>query len=554
MIGSLRLYAAPNPFTERIQLTPLLTTHAGNASSTVFPILPIRTRWIRIIETHISCVALAGPYAYKIKKPVALGFLDFTELSERKRLCAEELRLNRRFAPDLYLDIVAFHDSGGHIRIDDAGPSPIVEYAVRMQRFDPRDALDRRLDSGRASAEMIDQLADGVASFHRAAQVATESDPWGQPATILAAALDNFTSIQDHIPHPEDRAAIDRLQDWTRATYAKHVDTFLQRRREGFVRECHGDLHPGNVIVSGEQVIPFDCIEFSPGLRWIDVMNEIAFPVMDLYVHQHAAWSWRFLNTYLGHMGDYDGLAILPFYLVYRAIVRAKVHSLQASNVPAISARAEAHWQSVSAHLEAALHYAAAPAPFLILMHGLSGSGKSTVASHLVERFGAIAIRSDVERKRDFGYAELATTTSGMDSGIYSAEANRLTYAHLLHRTQAMIAAGFAVIVDAAFLRHADRENFLAASHRLGVPAAIVTCAAPHDLLRARIRERIARATDASEASVAVLDRQIGEYEPLQDAHLAASVLYRAADDSETGSMQLATAQLAQRIGKQGLV
>jgi aminoglycoside phosphotransferase family enzyme len=244
---------------------------------------------IRIIETHISCIALAGPYAYKIKKPVALGFLDFTQLSERKRFCSEELRLNRRFAPDLYLDVVTFHDHAGHIRINDAGQAPIVEYAVRMQGFDPRDTLDRRLDSGRASAKMIDRLADCVTSYHQAAQVAAECDPWGQPETILAAALDNFASIQEHIPHPEDRAAIDRLRDWTRTTHAKHVDTFLQRRRAGFVRECHGDLHPGNVIAGADEVLPFYCIEFSPALRWIDVMSEIAFPVMDLYVHHHAA-------------------------------------------------------------------------------------------------------------------------------------------------------------------------------------------------------------------------------------------------------------------------
>jgi hypothetical protein len=476
---------------------------------------------VRVLETHISWVLLTGEYAYKIKKPVYLGFLDFSTLGLRRYYCEEELRLNRRLAPELYLDLVEIRGTPAAPRV--SGEGPLLEYAIRMREFPQASLASRALASGAFGAAGIDALAAGVAAFHAGAPHARAQDRFGAPDSVLEDALQNFEQMLPLIKAAPDDRALRTLRRWTERTFAARRDAIAARKREGFVRECHGDLHLGNIVLLDGRPVPFDCIEFNDGLRWIDVMNETAFLAMDLEDRGRRDLAWRFLNRYLESTGDYGGLTVLPFYLVYRALVRAKVHlmrSRQGSLRRAEKSRLERAFQN---YLRLAGGLAAPGRPALMLTHGLSGCGKTTYTQPLIEALGAVRMRSDLERKRAHGLAPLASSGSGVGSGLYSAVINAATYRQLGELAQEALRAGFPVVVDAAFLKRAEREAFRAIAERHAVPFTILDFHAPLEVLRERITQRLARADDASEADLAVLEHQLAAREPLTPAEMEAS-------------------------------
>lgn len=467
------------------------------------------------LETHISWVLLAGDFAYKIKKPVDLGFLDFSTLEKRRHCCEEELRLNRRLAPQLYLDVVAIHGSETAPRI--AGDGPVLEYAVRMRRF-PQEALaSRMLAEGRLDAKLIDAFAVRLAKFHADLPPAKHDPLYGKAHPLLKSALQNCTQIAPMLRDPRDAERLQTLRDWTELEFLFHYRDFEGRRAAGMVRECHGDLHLNNIVLLDGELVPFDCIEFNAELRWIDVMSEIAFLVMDLMDRGAKPLAWRFLNSYLEATGVYSSLSVLRFYLVYRALVRAKVHLIR-SRQPGIGV-AEAQ------RLERAYRNYAALAqdctiigrPGILLMHGLSGCGKSTLASQLAQRLGAVRIRSDVERKRLHGLSPLTRTRSGIASGLYGDDATRATYARLAEAARVVAASGFTAIVDAAFLLRSQRAELRDAAASAGVPIGLLHVTAPENELRARLDRRAAEGADASEAGLQVLDHQIATAENTDD-------------------------------------
>jgi aminoglycoside phosphotransferase family enzyme/predicted kinase len=476
---------------------------------------------VRVLETHISWVLLTGEYAYKIKKPVTLGFLDFSTLGLRRYYCEEELRLNRRLAPELYLDLVEIRGTPAAPRI--AGEGPLLEYAIRMREFPQAALASRALASGTFGAAEVDALAAGVARFHSDAPRARAQDRFSAPDTVLEDALQNFEQMLPLIKSAPDDRALRTLRRWTEREFALRRDAIAARKREGFVRECHGDLHLGNIVLLDGRPVPFDCIEFSDGLRWIDVMSEAAFLAMDLEDRGRRDLAWRFLNRYLEATGDYAGIAVLPFYLVYRALVRAKVHlmrSRQGSLRRPEKLRLERAFQN---YLRLAGRLAAPEPPALILTHGLSGCGKTTLTQPLIEALGAVRVRSDLERKRAHGLAPLASSGSGVGSGLYSAVVNAATYRRLGELAQEALRAGFPVVVDAACLKRAEREAFRAIAERLAVPFTVLDFHAPLEVLRERITQRLARADDASEAGLAVLEHQLAAREALTPAEIAAS-------------------------------
>jgi len=489
---------------------------------------------VRVLETHISWVLLTGEYAYKIKKPVDLGFLDFSSLELRRRCCEEELRLNRRLAPELYLDLVEIRGKPGAPRI--GGDGPLLEYAVRMREFPQAALASRALAAGTFGAAEVDALAALVAQFHAGASRARPEDRFGSPAAVLAAALENFEQMLPLVKSaPEDRV-LRGLRRWTESEFAARSAFLAARQQQGFVRECHGDLHLGNIVVLEGRPVPFDCIEFSGALRWIDVMNEAAFLAMDLEDRGRRDLAWRFLNRYLEATGDYAGLAVLPFYLVYRALVRAKVHLLRSRQAGLRRADKARLARAFGDYLSLAGRLAAPERPALMIAHGLSGCGKTTFTQPLVEALGAIRVRSDLERKRAQGIAPLASTRSGVGTGLYSAVVNTATYRRLGELAQEALRAGFSVVVDAAFLKRTEREAFRAIAEQLDCPFAILDFHAPLEMLRARIVRRLERANDASEADLAVLDHQLAAREPLTPAEMDASF---AVDATEPASHEL---------------
>ncbi len=501
---------------------------------------------VDLIETHISWVFLAGDYAYKLKKPVNLGFLDFGTLEARRFYCNEELRLNRRTAPELYLGVVPITGEPSAPRLGGTGEA--IEYALKMKRF-PQEALaDNAARRGELGAGQIDAIGAALAAFHATIPAAPENTGFGAPDHVAAPALANFEQLAELIADRNESARLGRLRAWTERERERLGETFAARKRDGFVRECHGDLHLRNIVFLDGRPVPFDCIEFNPELRWIDVMNEAAFLVMDLLEHGLEGAAWRFLNAYLETTGDYAGLRVLRYYLVYRAMVRAKIACIRAHQPEADAAERRASDRQYRDYLALAESLTVPGRRALILMHGLSGSGKSTIALAMLERLGAVRVRSDVERKRLHGLAAQARTHADPYGGIYAPENTRLTYDRLELLVREIIESGYPAIVDAAFLWRAERDALRALAREAKAQFLIVSCRASEAVLRRRIAQREAAMKDASEAGVAVLERQIATQEPLGPDELMHTVPI----DSEANEAELRRSidEVADRLGR----
>jgi uncharacterized protein len=472
-------------------------------------------------ETHISWVLLTGHDAYKIKKAVNLGFLDFSTLDARHFYCSEELRLNRRLAPGLYLDAIAI---GGSPEQPVLCGEPAIEYAVHMRRFAQSSMMNRMLARGRVTLAHMDKLAAIIANFHTALPPAAAGSPFCATAAIQTAASQNFEQLPQLLSAPNDLAMLEAVHQASALEFAAYEQLFRQRAAAGCVRECHGDLHLGNIVLLDDMPTPFDGIEFSAALRWIDVISEISFPVMDLLQRGRPQLAWRLLNAYLENTGDYPGVGVLRFYLAYRAMVRAKIAAIRASQRSVAKAKPEL--KSCRSYLRLAHDCLTHRRPALIITHGLPGCGKSTFAQIALEQLGAIRIRSDVERKRLFDLAALTDSNSQIDAGLYSEDATRRTYARLHELARGLIDAGFPVIVDAAFLRHAERESFRALAQKMVVPFVIASLQTDAAVLAERLALRRRRGNDASEAGISVLQKLQVAQEPLRDDELVGAVTF----------------------------
>jgi uncharacterized protein len=482
---------------------------------------------VRVVETHISYVLLTGRSAYKIKKAVDLGFLDFTTLAARHFYCDRELELNRRLAPAIYLEVVGITGTIDAPRI--GGDGPAIEYAVRMREF-PQDALLTCVLARKAlTTAHIEALASDVAAFHTSAPRAEPGSRFGSRREILDLAIENFTEIEPLLEHDSDRHAAADLRRWTEREHAACAILFSERQRSGFVRECHGDLHLGNIALVDGLVTIFDCIEFNEDMRWSDVMADVAFLQMDLRDRGRPDLAARFLSGYLERTGDYGGVQVLRFYVVYRAMVRAKVACMRAGQIDEAAARA-AKTTEYQEYLSLAARCARLNASGIVITHGLSGSGKTTRSAALVDHAGAIRIRTDIERKRMHGLPPLARTESTLDEGVYSAAATERTYSRVASLARTVVGAGYPVVIDGTFLRRRYRDQVRAVAADLNVPFAIVDFVASVETLRARILERREASTDASEANLEVLERQRQSAEPIAPDERAVTVTY----DAET--------------------
>lgn len=458
------------------------------------------------IETHISHILLAGDYAYKVKKPLDLGFLDFSTLARRHHCCHEELRLNRRLAPDLYLGVIPITGSPGAPRVG-AGPTPdgpVLEYAVQMRRFPQEALLNRRP----LAPEMVDRLAARIAAFHGEIPRAPADTSFGTPSAVLDPMLENLRHVRQRVECENEARAIDRLDAWTRHRWVELTPILEARREEGHVRECHGDMHRGNIaLIDGEPVI-FDALEFNPALRWIDTASELAFLLMDLEETGESACAWRLLNRYLELGGDYGALQVLDFYKVYRALVRAKVIAIRLGQSNLSPEATNAAREECARYLALADSYTQRRRPRLLIACGLSGTGKSRLGHQLREALPIVHLRSDVERKRLFGLTPDARTTGAPGSGIYFPQATDWTYERLYRLAGIALASGYDVLVDATFLTRARRGLFRHLAKFRNARFAILVLDAPIDLLRRRVVRRLAEACDESEASLAVLEQQ----------------------------------------------
>lgn len=477
---------------------------------------------VQLIETHISWVLLTGPYAYKIKKPVDLGFVDFSSLARRRHFCEQELRLNRRLAPDLYLALRSIHGPVEQAHLGGSGVE--IEVAVQMHQFRQQDLLPAVLRRGLPLNELrplVEELAGRLAAFHASAAIAPPESGYGTAARVLQPALANLAVLERCLGRQDQR--LEALRPWCEAEAQRLEPLFEQRRRSGRVREAHGDLHLGNLVLHGGRIVVFDCLEFSDALRWIDVISDLAFLAMDLRRRRHSLLAASLLNHWLAGSGDYAGLASWRWYLAYRALVRAKVTALRLEQQAEAASPSER--RSGQADLRAYLHLAAdlqrRRRPLLLICHGVSGGGKSHRSRWLAERLGWLHIRSDVERLRLFGrWGEPCGPP--LQGDAYAPAVSEALYRERLSVCcEAALQAGLSLICDATFLKRWQRRHFRRLAERCGAAFAILPCVCSPSLARQRIALRRQRGDDPSEADAGVLERQLAGLEPLDAEELS---------------------------------
>ncbi|MFW3898830.1 AAA family ATPase [Pseudomonas bharatica] len=495
----------------------------------------------RVIETHISWVVLTGDYAYKIKKPMNFGFLDFTELSSREHFCNEELRLNKRLTDGLYLDVLPITGSAEAPQL--GGEGEAIEFALKMRQFPQEQMLSTLQANGELTAAHIDQMARQIAEFHLQAPRVAVEHPLGTPESVMAPVEQNFEQIRPFLSDKADLQQLDALQAWARSNFDRLHPLLEARKAQGFIRECHGDIHLGNATVIDGKVVIFDCIEFNEPFRLTDVYADTAFLAMDLEDRGLKCLARRFISQYLELTGDYAGLELLNFYKAYRALVRAKV-ALFSMPADADGVQRATTLRQYRNYANLAESYSAIPSRLLAITHGVSAVGKSHVAMRLVEALGAIRLRSDVERKRMFG-EQAGEATGELQAGIYSSDASQATYERL-HQLAAMILrAGFPVVIDATYLKQPQRAAAADVASETGVPFLILDCNAPDAVIASWLAQRQADRTDPSDATLEVIAAQQVSRDPLNAEEQLHS---KRVETNESDSLDKLIEQIRQRL------
>lgn len=484
-----------------------------------------------LIETHISWILASGRYAYKIKKALHLDFVDYSDLAMRHFYCREEIRLNRRTAPEIYLDVVQI---GGDFSEPRLNASPALEYAVKMRRFDDEKQLDRLLEEDALTRVHIASLAKAVGDFHQGLMNVLQEEtvsPYDAADFQLRTVAENLQELRDLLTDPDDLALWEEVKKAHISEFTLCRDRFEERRQAGFVCECHGDLHMGNLVFADGRVVLFDGVEFDPQYRWMDVMSDVAFAFMDLLYFHQEPFAWRFLNDYLEQTGDYDGLALLRFYAAYHATVRAKVQRirlLQEMDGIRETFPVSAEYRR---YMELAKELLTERQPALIITMGLAGSGKTVFTRMAVEKLSGIGLHSDVERMRLYG-GERPRSGESVDEGRYTESSREKVYERLRDKADTLLRAGMTVIVDASFLKASHRALFRNLAESRSVPFAIVSLAAGMETLQKRLKARRQRAEDASDAGPEVLPLQNERMEPLETGEKRFSMEFANEGDS----------------------
>lgn len=454
---------------------------------------------IELVQTHVSYVLLTGEFAYKVKKPVDFGFLNYGTLERRQHFCEEELRLNQRAAAPIYIAALPISKKGESFVL--GSEEQIVEYVVKMRQFPQSALLSQLFERGELTEALLQQLAVAIANFHQRAETNNYIRAFGTVESIRQSIDENYEQTEDFIGGPQTQRQFDETKAYTNHFFATRQDLFQQRMEQDEIRACHGDLHLNNICYWQEQFLLFDCIEFNEPFRFVDVMFDIAYIIMDLTVQGRRDLAAIFLNHYVEQTGDWAGLQVLPLYVSRQSYVRAKVTSFLLGE-PSLAAEAKrATSDKAAKYYTLAWSYLQPQQGRLLLMSGLSGSGKSTVARELSRQLGAVHIRSDAVRKH---LAGMPLNQRG-DDALYTPEMTQQTYERLVDLGILLARQGNTVILDAKFDREATRQIAIAQAQAAALPLTIVHCEAPFAVLKQRVQQRTG---DIADANLAVLDKQ----------------------------------------------
>ncbi|MBD2778283.1 AAA family ATPase [Iningainema tapete] len=464
---------------------------------------------IELIQTHVSFVLLAGDFAYKVKKSVNFGFLDFSSLEKRRHFCEEELRLNQRGAGELYLEVLPVTLDGDRYELGGAGE--VVEYVLKMRAFPQAALFSSIFEQGRLTEGDLEELGRVVALYHDRGETNDYIRSFGTVAQVRAAFDENYEQTLKYIGGPQTQQQFDETKLYTDRFFAERTDLFESRMKGDFIRECHGDLHLRNICLWENKIRLFDCIEFNEPFRFVDVMYDVAFTVMDLEARLSKDLGNAFLNTYVEQTGDWEGLQVLPLYLSRQAYVRAKVTSFLLDDPGVPAAVKEEATNTAAGYYTQAWDYTKSRQGQLFLMSGLSGSGKSTTARFLSRKLGAIHVRSDAVRKH---LAGIPLLERGGDE-LYTPQMTQKTYARLLDLGIMLASQGFSVILDAKYDREQLRKEAIATAEKHQIPLQILHCTAPLEVVEQRLRDRKG---DVADATVDLLASQVEQAEPFTEA------------------------------------
>lgn len=471
---------------------------------------------VELVQTHISYVLLAGDYVYKVKKPVDMGFLDYTTLEKRHFFCQEEVRLNRRLCSGAYVGVVTVNLKDGRVLLDST-EGEVIDYAVKMKRLPEERMMERLLLEGAVTGDMLQRLTGKLAAFHRDAETGGHIDTFGSIETIAANWRENFEQTEPYVGRTLSRQQWQSVCDYAERFLRDEAWLFEQRVRESRIRDCHGDLRT-NAVCFEDGICVFDCIEFNERFRYSDVASDLAFLAMDIDFRGYYALSDEMVGLYLAQSLDTTLPLVLHFYKCYRAFVRGKVDGFQIGQPEIPAEQREAAAAAARSYFDLAERYASYTAsPAIATMVGVTASGKSYLANALASRLGAVVISSDVTRKRLAGLDPAQPQVEPIDRGIYSAAMTERTYDDMLRQATPFLAKGKPVILDASYLRREHREAARALARRAGVRFLAVECLADESLIRERLEQRRSAVWSPSDGRWEVYQTQLARAEPLSE-------------------------------------
>jgi uncharacterized protein len=469
---------------------------------------------IELIQTHASWVLLTGDFTYKLKKIVNFGFLDYSTLVNRQHFCNEEIRLNQRGAKELYLAVLPITKQGNYYQL--AGDGEVVDYTVKMVQFPQSALLSNLFELGQITTRDIEEIGQVVAQFHADAQTNEYIASFGTVANIGKSIDNNYRQTEKYIGRSQTQQQYTETKVYTDRFLLEHQQIFLDRIAGGFIRECHGDLHLRNICRWQHKILLFDCIEFNEPFRFVDTMYDVAFIVMDLEARCRKDLANRFLNTYVEQTGDWAGLQVLPLYLSRQAYVRAKVTSFLLDDLGISSADRAAAVQTAENYYYQAWAYTQPQQGRLIMLSGLSGSGKSTVGKQLATSMGGIQLRSDAVRKH---LAGIPLLTKG-DRRLYTPEMTAQTYQQVLSLAENLATQGFTVILDAKYDRHSLRGAVIELAKNMGIKLDIIHCTSPEQVLIDRLTQRTGDIADATVDLLASQQARWEDFSPIEQQYV----------------------------------
>lgn len=493
---------------------------------------PHRPKTVRVVQTHISVVFIADELVYKVKKPVDFGFLDFSDLDKRKYFCEEEVRLNARLCPDIYLGVVSITEDGNNLRVQ--GTGKVVEYAVSMKRLPEESMMDRLLSGGMVGPDEVMRIADVLVPFYRTALTGPRVDRYGTVPVVGLNCDENFNQTRPYVGKTISPEHFESIKGFTEHTFKSKAELFEQRVRGGFIREGHGDLHSRNICITAQRVYIYDCIEFNERFRMGDVAQDIAFLAMDLDFFRYPALSRLFVDRYVRRSTDAGLAALVAFYACYHAFSRGKVISFELGEAEIDSREKALAASRARAYFHLAHHYAVKEtSPFLVIMFGLSGTGKSHIADGLSREMGFEVIRSDEVRKEIAGVDAQRHHYAGFGQGIYSTRMTEKTYRALADRAGRLLSDNRSVILDGCFLSETERRHAREIAERTGSRFHIIAVSCPDGVVKKRM-DRRAKEKSVSDGTFDIYLKQKLFCRPLSDAEQKdAIVLDTAGDERE---------------------